>query len=277
MCEQLDLFNCTSERFKITKPIRLIELFAGYGSQYMALKRLQDEGLCKVESWKVVEFDKHVINSYNVIHGTEYLPKDIREIKGNDLRIEDTESFTYLLTYSFPCQDLSNSGNKKGMSKGSGTRSGLLWEVERLLNETDNLPQVLMMENVTQVHSKKNIDDFNMWLHFLESKGYKSYYKDLNAKDFGIPQNRNRTFMISVLGDYTYEFPKGFELTRRMVDFLEDEVDESYFLDQKTTDYYIYHSKECEEKGYGFRFKPKERNKCDKAFAITTKSGGANG
>ena len=94
------------------------------------------------------------------------------------------------------------------MSKGSGTRSGLLWEVERLLNETENLPQVLLMENVPQVHSKKNMDDFQDWIKFLENKGYSNHWKDLNAKNFGIPQNRNRTFMVSILGPYNFEFPE---------------------------------------------------------------------
>ena len=89
------------------------------------------------------------------------------------------------------------------MTKGSGTRSGLLWEVERLLDELNgNLPQVLLLENVPQVHGKKNLDDFNKWIKKLEQLGYSNYWKDLNAKDYGIPQNRNRCFMISILGNY---------------------------------------------------------------------------
>lgn len=86
------------------------------------------------------------------------------------------------MTYSFPCQDLSIAGKQKGMSKRNNTRSGLLWEVERLLNECDELPQVLLMENVTQIHSKKNNDEFIKWMMFLESKGYSNYYADLNSK-----------------------------------------------------------------------------------------------
>lgn len=119
------------------------------------------------------------------------------------------------------------------MEKGSGTRSGLLWEVERILNECDELPQVLLMENVTQVHSKKNIDHFKQWINFLESKGYSNYWKDINAKDFGIPQNRNRCFMVSILGNYNYKFPKPFELKSRLKDMLEDEVDEKYYLNDE--------------------------------------------
>lgn len=115
------------------------------------------------------------------------------------------------------------------MDKGSGTRSSLLWEVERLLNETENLPQVLLMENVPQVHSKKNMPAFQIWLDFLKSKGYHNYWQDLNAKDYGIPQNRNRTFMISILdSDEPYVFPDPIPLTTVMADYLEDEVDEKY-------------------------------------------------
>jgi DNA (cytosine-5)-methyltransferase 1 len=143
------------------------------------------------------------------------------------------------MTYSFPCQDLSLAGKQKGMAKGENTRSGLLWEVERLLNECTELPQVLLMENVTQVHGKKNKEHFEEWIAFLESKGYSNYWKDLNAKNFGIPQNRNRTFMVSVLGDYTYEFPKEIPLKLRLKDMLETEVDEKYYLSVKQLNYAI--------------------------------------
>ena len=115
------------------------------------------------------------------------------------------------------------------MAKGSGTRSGLLWEVERLLNEIDELPQVLLMENVPQVIN----DDFYEWLNFLDSKGYKSYYDLLNAKNYGIPQNRNRCYMVSLLGDYSYTFPDEIPLEKRLKDVLEDEVDEKYYLSDK--------------------------------------------
>ena len=120
------------------------------------------------------------------------------------------------------------------MAKGEGTRSGLLWEVERLLNECDELPQVLLMENVSQVHSVKNKEHFNKWIEFLESKGYSNYWKDLNAKNFGIPQSRNRTFMVSILGSYTYQFPKEFPLELRLKDMLEDNVDEKFYISNES-------------------------------------------
>ena len=211
---------------KIDKPIRLIELFAGIGSQAKALERLG----ANFEHYRICEFDKYAIKSYNAIHGTDFVTSDITKITAEDLGIVNTDQYTYICCYSFPCQDLSLAGKGKGMAKGDNTRSGLLWEVERLLNECTELPQILLMENVTQVHGKKNKEHFDQWISFLESKGYKNFWQDLNAKNFGIPQNRNRTFMVSVLGDYTYEFPKEFPLELRLKDMLETEVDEKFYL-----------------------------------------------
>ena len=229
MYEQLDIFSAIKQPYKITKPIRLIELFAGVGSQAMALKRLG----ANFEHYRVVEFEKYAIKSYNAIHGTDFEPMDITKIIGSDLGISDTDKYCYIMTYSFPCQDLSVAGKQKGMTKGSGTRSGLLWEVERLLNEVDNLPQVLLMENVPQVHGKKNMEDFQRWIDFLESKGYSNYWQDLNAKNYGVAQNRNRCFMVSILGDYSFKFPGPIELKKVMKDYLEDEVDEKYYINNE--------------------------------------------
>lgn len=211
------------------KPIRLIELFAGIGSQAKALKNIGVD----FEHWRVCEFDTHAIKSYNAVHGTNFATSDITKLTASDLCISDTDKFTYLLTYSFPCQDLSNAGKGAGMEKGSGTRSGLLWEVERLLDECTELPQVLLMENVPQVHGKKNKEHFDKWIEFLKSKGYSNYWQDLNAKDYGIPQSRNRCFMVSILGDYTFEFPQPIPLTITLKDMLETEVDEKYYLSDK--------------------------------------------
>ena len=227
-CEgQISLFE--KRKFKIKKPIRLIELFAGVGSQAMALRDIGAD----FEHYKVVEFDKYAIKSYNAIHGTDFEPMDITKIIGSDLGISDTDKYCYIMTYSFPCQDLSVAGKQKGMTKGSGTRSGLLWEVERLLNEVENLPQVLLMENVPQVHSKANMPDFQKWIDFLESKGYSNYWQDLNAKNYGVAQNRNRCFMVSILGDYTYDFPNPIPLEKTMKDYLEDEVDGKYYINNE--------------------------------------------
>lgn len=213
------------------KTIRLIELFAGYGSQAMALKRL---GL-PFEHHFVCEFDKFAIASYNAVHGTNFPVTDIRDVHAADLKIEDRDNYNYLLTYSFPCTDLSVAGSMKGMSKGSGTRSGLLWEVERLLTECgDNLPQYLFMENVPQVHGQNNVKDFNLWIEFLDSLGYKSKWQDLNAKDFGVAQNRDRCFMVSWLEQgFSFMFPYPRPLEKTMRDYLDEDVDEKYYLKTK--------------------------------------------
>lgn len=303
MEEQVSIFDF-DEKYKIKKPIRLIELFAGYGSQYMALKRLQEEGLCEVESYKISEWEVNVANSYAKLHfkddNTDYSkdlskqevidrllklgvsndgktpmttikkPEEwirniynsfvkshnlgsITNINGKDLEIVDTDNYEYILTYSFPCQDLSTAGNMRGMAKGSGTRSGLLWEVERILSECDELPQILLMENVTQVHGTNNKEDFDEWCAFLENKGYKNFWKDLNAKDFGVPQNRNRCYMISILagGGINYKFPKPFLLELRLKDLLEEIVSDKYYLSDKMVEYISkvgtngYQNKDC--------------------------------
>lgn len=233
---QLDIFDYIREPISITNPIRLIELFAGYGSQAMALERIGAE----FEHYRIVEFDKYAVASYNAIHGTNFSTMDITKVHALDLAIEDTDHFTYLLTYSFPCTDLSVAGKQMGMSKGSGTRSGLLWEVERILTEIRDsnreLPQILFMENVPQVHDKKNIEDFKKWIDFLEGLGYTNYWQDLNAKNYGVAQNRNRCFMFSFLGNYTYKFPQPIPLQKKLKDYLEDNVDEKYYINNEKTD-----------------------------------------
>ena len=210
----------------IDKPIRLIELFGGIGAQAMALRDIGAD----FERWRYVDFDKHAVASYNAIHGTEFKPSDITQIRGADLAIDDVDKYAYILTYSFPCQDLSLAGKQQGMAKGSNTRSCLLWEVERLLNEAQNLPQILLMENVPQVHAEKNAPDFQRWINFLNGKGYVSFWQDLNAKDYGLPQNRDRCFMLSLLGDFDFEFPDAIKLERTMLSYLEPSVLEKFYI-----------------------------------------------
>lgn len=227
ICEgQMSIFDYDKKPYKVTKPVRLIELFAGVGSQAMALRDLGVD----FKHYRVVEWDKYAIKSYNAIHGTDFPTMDITKISGDDLGITDCDKFTYLLTYSFPCTDLSVAGKMQGMAEGSGTRSSLLWEVRRLLEEVENLPQILLMENVPQIHSKSNMPHFQKWLDYLESKGYSNFWQDMNAKNYGVAQSRNRTIAISILGDYTYSFPKGYELNKNMKHYLEDAVDEKYYV-----------------------------------------------
>ena len=253
---------------KLKKPIRLIELFAGIGAQAKALENLGIE----FEHYRICEFDKYAVASYNAVHGTNFQTSDITKIHAEDLGIIDTDKYDYIMTYSFPCTDLSKAGKQLGMSRESGTRSGLLWEVERLLKETKELPQILLMENVPDILSEKNRNDFYSWCDFLEKLGYTSKYAILNAKDYGIPQNRERCFMISWLGeDYCYDFPGKIPLPIRLKDVLEKKVDEKYYLSDKTIKYFIKHTQESIEKGNGFRFEPTDGNVIAKS--VLTKNG----
>lgn len=231
MAGQLDLF--AKPEYSINKPIRLITTFSGIGSQEMALRELG----VNYEIYKAIEFDEFAIRSYNAIHRTNFPALDITKTHAEDLQIIDRDKFEYILFYSFPCTDLSVAGKQKGMSRDSGTRSGLLWEVERILKECGKeLPHILIMENVTQVHSKNNMKDFSEWINFLNSLGYVSFWDDLNAKNYGIPQNRDRCFMVSILGDFDYQFPEEIPLKFVMKDVLEEEVDEKYFIKNERAD-----------------------------------------
>lgn len=233
---QSSLFDEDYPDYSVNKKIRLIELFAGYGSQSLAMKRLGVD----FESYKAVEFDEHACHLYNVVHGTNFPILDITKISAADLEIKERDKYEYILFYSFPCTDLSVAGQQKGMSRDSKTRSGLLWEVERLMKELDadnhNLPQILIMENVSQVHSEKNMPDFQEWINFLNTLGYSSFYQDLNSKDFGVPQNRERTFMVSILGTWNFDFPEPMKLKYCMADVLEKEVEEKFFLNSERAD-----------------------------------------
>ena len=166
---------------------------------------------------------------YNSIQYTHNLV-DISRVHAKDLEIERDKE--YILTYSFPCQDLSLAGKRAGMADTS-TRSGLLWEVERILKECEVKPQILLMENVTQVHGLGNDEHFKAWQRELEKMGYSNYWQDMSATDYAIPQTRNRTFMVSILGNYNYNFPKKVPLKLRLKDLLESNVDEKYYLTNK--------------------------------------------
>lgn len=143
-----------------------------------------------------------------------------------------------------------------GMSKGSGTRSGLLWEVERILTEIHEsgceLPQILFMENVPQVHANANMVDFQNWIDFLTSLGYVSYWQDLNAKNYGVAQNRERCFMFSFLGEYSYNFPEAIQLTKRIRDYQEEVIDDKFYVSDKALKGFVEHAKKQKEKGNTF-------------------------
>lgn len=142
-----------------------------------------------------------------------------------------------LLCYSTPCQSISNAGLQHGFKEGSGTRSSVIWSV---LNAIRLLrPKYLLMENVAAMVQSKFIKDFHEWQNAVASLGYTHYTEVLNAKDYGVPQNRERVFMVSVRNDIgvRYHFPEPFKLEKRLKDVLETNVDEKYYLSEKMIDY----------------------------------------
>lgn len=232
---------------EIKNPIRVIELFAGIGSQNQALTNL---GIPH-EVVAISENDDWAIRGYEALHGPVNNLGDIRKIE----HLPECD----LITYSFPCQDLSVAGYQRGMKRESNTRSALLWEVGRLLDdmrERDVLPEVLLMENVDAILNKKNIAQFQKWIMTLTEMGYVSSYAILNAKDYGIAQNRKRCFMVSTLTHGTFTFPKGFPLETRLKDYLEDDVDESYYLSDDRIKKFEEHRIRHERKGNGFGWHP---------------------
>ncbi|WP_373780991.1 DNA cytosine methyltransferase [Jeotgalibaca porci] len=200
--------------------LRVLENFAGIGTQRMALENLGIDH----EVVGITEIDKFAIKSYEAIHGKVNNLGDISLIDPNDVPDHD------LFTYSFPCQDISVAGKGKGFEKGSGTRSGLLWECEKVIRAKK--PKYLLMENVKNLVSKKFKPGFEEWLTALEDMGYTNYWQVLNAKDYGVPQNRERVFCVSILGGHEpYKFPEKETLELRLKDILEHEVDEKFYLD----------------------------------------------
>lgn len=322
MIEQLSIWEDLIPFYKIEKPIRLIELFAGIGSQRQALKNLGVE----INRSTICEWQVNSIQTYNDIHIRDYKDysqgkdKDwlieflankgvsidynspmtkqqlsrkgeswlrntynniiatnnivnIMSAKGEDLDIINTNKYDYIMTYSFPCQDLSLAGKGGGMGRDGGTRSGLLWQVERLLKETKELPQILLMENVPEVIGTNNIKHFQEWELFLRQLGYSNYCEVLNAKDYGIPQNRNRCFMVSILGDYLYRFPQKQELELLLEDMREEEVDEKYFLSKRLKEGFMTNPKSGYKRKEQFVNGLLSPNIFGIAHAITTKSG----
>ena len=188
---------------------------------------------------------------------------NICNVKGKDLDIVEKDKYEYIFTYSFPCQDLSLAGKQKGMSRDSNTRSGMLWEVERILEECkeiDSLPQILLMENVPQVIGTDNVNDFNEWQLRLESLGYKNYHNTMIATDYFIPQARNRTYMVSILGDYSYTFPNAMKLRYKLKYLLENNVEEKYYLSKKVLSVLNYDMEDIKENNVGIDLNSKHSN-----------------
>ena len=248
--------------------LKILSLFSGIGAFEKAMTNI---GL-DYEVVNYCEIDKYASKSYAAIHNISEDKNlwDVSKVNPKTLPADID-----IMTYGFPCQDISLAGKMRGIT--TETRSGLLFEALRILEGCK--PKVAIAENVKNLVGKKFITDFSNTLSLLDELGYNSYWKVLNAKDYGIPQNRERVFVISIRKDIDngcFVFPGAIPLETHMRDYLEDEVDEKYYL-KDTKDFFIRHSLEQEVKGNGFRFSPHIKKNAEIAATITTKAGSRMG
>ena len=208
--------------------IKLLELFGGIGACTQALKRLG----VPVQVVDYVEIDPYPVRMYNAINGTDFIPQDITKWD-KDIDVD-------IIMHGSPCQDFSVAGKLAGGDEGSGTRSSLMWETVRIV--TKLRPKYVIWENVKNVVSKKNRHNFDKYLNSMEMLGYHNYWKVLNAKDYGVAQNRERVFVVSILkkiDDMSFTFPEAMELEYVLADYLDDEVDEKYYINSEKADQLI--------------------------------------
>lgn len=197
--------------------VRLIELFGGIGACSKALERLGIE----YQLVDYVEIDKFAVKSFNAMHGTDFEPQDITTWDKN-VEVD-------MIMHGSPCQDFSVAGNNAGGDKGSGTRSSLMYETVRIVKKLK--PRIVVWENVKNLLSKKHKHNFEHYLEYMSELGYQNYYQVLNAKDYGVPQNRERVFTISIKGPHKpFVFPEKIPLNIRLRDVLEKNVDEKCYL-----------------------------------------------
>lgn len=215
--------------------VNVITLCSGYDSQCMALDRIKEvhpDFDYELIAW--CEIDKYAIEAHNLVY-----PQWANRNLGDMTKVDWSaiKEPIDLLTYSTPCQDISNAGLQKGL--GEGTRSGILWDTARAIEVLK--PRFLLQENVKALVSKKFMPDFQRWLRVLDELGYTSYWKVLNATQFGVPQNRERVFCASVRNDQgqTFRFPEPIPLDKTVEDVLEDEADEKFYLRDQQVDKFL--------------------------------------
>lgn len=246
--------------------MKVLSLFSGIGAFEKALDKIG----VSYELVNYCEIDKYASKSYAAVHGVS------ENLNLHDVTKVDTDKLPRdidLITYGFPCQDISIAGKQKGLlnNDGTHTRSGLFFEALRIIEDTK--PKMAIAENVKNLISKKFNAQFQIVLESLEQAGYNNYWQVLNAKDYGVPQNRERVFIVSIRKDIDtgfFKFPEPFELKLRLKDLLEDEVDEKYYLSDKFLAYCLRNDEIQKEKGNGFRFSPTDGNTIAKAIRTGT-------
>lgn len=232
--------------------MKLLSLFSGIGAFEKALDR-------KDINYNLVnycEFDKYASKSYSLIHNVSETMNlgDITKVNISELKPYSAD----LITYGFPCQDISQCGKMRGLEHdGQLTRSGLFFYASAIIGRVK--PKVAICENVKALTSKRFAKEFDVILSTLENMGYRNYWQVLNAKDYGIPQNRERVFIVSIRNDIDkkYEFPTPIKLELRLKDILEKQVEEKYYLSEKMIAGFLNHNEKHNEKGTGFIWKPK--------------------
>lgn len=211
----------------------IITTFSGYDSQLMAADALREDypnfrWTCM--GWS--DIDKYACQMHNIVFPlyADRALGDITKIDWHKVKQSLQGREVDLFTYSSPCQDISQAGKQMGLKEGSDTRSALLWHVADAVAVLK--PKYLLQENVAALVSEKFMPDFKLWLAKLESLGYVNRWARLNAKDYGVPQNRDRVFCLSMRRDvaFDYQFPEAFPLQTRLEDVLDEEVSERYFL-----------------------------------------------
>ena len=252
-------------KYNKEKPLRVVTLCSGYDSQCLALNRLKEhypEFDYELVAWS--EFDPESTAPLEkqpaVIAHNALFPQWADRNLGDMTKIDwETVPDFDLLFYSTPCQSISAAGLQHGFEEGSGTRSSIIWNVRDAVKI--KRPKYLCLENVKAMVSSKFVGMFNLWQLELERLGYMNFAKVLNAKDFGVPQNRERIFLVSIRIDglesftpeFQYHFPKPFPLEKRLKDVLEEHVDEKYYLSDKMLEYF---NRVNEDKSHGHDFKP---------------------
>ena len=238
--------------------INVITLCSGYDAMVLALKRLRRDFPDKFDfdllAWS--EIDTYACAAHDALH-PEFADRAVGDMTKVDWRHwseEHGNPHIDCLIYSTPCQSVSTAGKQRGMKKGDDdAASALIWHTEKAIEALK--PKWLLLENVKGMVSKRNRPDFDQWCGVLESYGYTNFWQVLNAKDFGVPQNRERVFMVSIWGGQSYEFPKPFPLEKRLRDVLEENVDESYYLRDEQVERILAHTEKHKERGNGFSHK----------------------
>lgn len=239
--------------------LKVLELFAGIGACSKALTNLEIEH----EIVDAVEIDKYAIASFNAVHGTDFEPQDICQW--------DKDIDCDFIIHGSPCQDFSIAGKNAGGDEGSGTRSSLLYESLRIIEKTR--PKYVIWENVKNLLGKKHRHNWEAYCERMEQLGYKNYCQVLNAKDYGVPQNRERVFTVSIRKDVDngFKFPARRPLIKHLKDVLETRVDEKYYLSDKAIAGYMAHTDRHKERGNGFKFEP--TNGDGTAHTVSTRAG----